>query len=68
MIEFHGTGILLDIEGTTSSIQFVHEVLFPFARQHVAEFLRSNWQDPVVVEACALIARSAGAASLRRMA
>lgn len=32
-------GILLDIEGTTTPISFVYEVLFPFARRHLAEFL-----------------------------
>ena len=34
-------GILLDIEGTTTPITFVYEVLFPFARQHAAQFLRN---------------------------
>ena len=32
-------GILLDIEGTTTPISFVYEVLFPFARQHAKHFL-----------------------------
>ena len=35
-----GRGILLDIEGTTTPISFVYEVLFPFARQHAAEYLK----------------------------
>ncbi|HCP22149.1 MAG TPA: acireductone synthase, partial [Marinobacter hydrocarbonoclasticus] len=26
--------ILTDIEGTTSSISFVHDVLFPYASEH----------------------------------
>jgi enolase-phosphatase E1 len=34
--------ILLDIEGTTTPIAFVHEVLFPYARDHVKEFLTNN--------------------------
>jgi enolase-phosphatase E1 len=34
--------ILLDIEGTTTPIAFVHEVLFSFARDHVNEFLAKN--------------------------
>ena len=37
--------ILLDIEGTTTPIAFVHEVLFPYARDHVREFLASNTED-----------------------
>ena len=31
--------ILLDIEGTTTPIAFVHEVLFSYAREHAREFL-----------------------------
>lgn len=32
-------GILLDIEGTTTPIAFVHDVLFTYARQHVQDYL-----------------------------
>ena len=32
-------GILLDIEGTTTPIAFVHDVLFTYARDHVREYL-----------------------------
>jgi enolase-phosphatase E1 len=35
-------GILLDIEGTTSPIDFVYEVLFPYARLHLEEYLKRN--------------------------
>lgn len=35
--------ILLDIEGTTTPIAFVHDVLFSYARDHVREFLDSNF-------------------------
>ncbi len=35
-------GILLDIEGTTTPIDFVYEVLFPFARQRVRDFLAAR--------------------------
>src|SRR4029078_3365878 len=34
--------ILPDIEGSTTPIAFVHEVLFPYARDHAKEFLASN--------------------------
>jgi enolase-phosphatase E1 len=34
--------VLLDVEGTTTPVQFVYEVLFPYARDHVREFLLSN--------------------------
>jgi enolase-phosphatase E1 len=32
-------GILLDIEGTTTPIAFVYDVLFPFARRNIPEYL-----------------------------
>ena len=36
-------GILLDIEGTTTPIHFVYQVLFPFARVHLGDYLRRNF-------------------------
>lgn len=33
------THIVTDIEGTTTSISFVKDILFPYAREHMAEFL-----------------------------
>lgn len=35
-------GIVVDIEGTTTPISFVYEVLFPFARQHLGAWLEAN--------------------------
>lgn len=35
--------ILLDIEGTTTPVEFVYEVLFPFAREHAADFIRERY-------------------------
>ncbi len=43
--------ILLDIEGTTTSISFVYERLFPYAKQNVMPFLRQRWNDAEVVDA-----------------
>ena len=40
--------IVTDIEGTTSSISFVKEVLFPYARAHLAEFVRVHCGEPEV--------------------
>ena len=34
--------LLLDIEGTTTPVKFVYETLFPFARQHVREFVEQH--------------------------
>ncbi|MBX9796553.1 MAG: acireductone synthase [Sphingomonas sp.] len=35
-------GILTDIEGTTSSISFVADVLFPYARRHLAAYCAAH--------------------------
>ncbi|MGH7530001.1 MAG: acireductone synthase [Gemmatimonadales bacterium] len=40
--------ILLDIEGTTTPVEFVHQVLFPYARARVAAFLAQHAADPDV--------------------
>ncbi|MDH5546177.1 MAG: acireductone synthase [Gammaproteobacteria bacterium] len=40
--------IVTDIEGTTSSISFVHEVLFPYAREHIQTYVEANAQKPEV--------------------
>jgi enolase-phosphatase E1 len=36
-------GILLDVEGTTTHVDFVYETLFPCARQNALNFLRQHW-------------------------
>lgn len=40
--------VLTDIEGTTSSIDFVKDVLFPYARQHLPAYVANHGQDPEV--------------------
>jgi enolase-phosphatase E1 len=40
--------ILLDIEGTTTPIDFVYKTLFPFARARVRDYLSRNWNAPEV--------------------
>jgi enolase-phosphatase E1 len=40
--------IVTDIEGTTSSIDFVHQTLFPYARRRLRAFLREQAGDPGV--------------------
>jgi enolase-phosphatase E1 len=37
--------LLLDIEGTTTPVDFVVKVLFPYARTHVKEFLQNHLTD-----------------------
>lgn len=37
--------ILMDVEGTTTSISFVHETLFPYSQKHLREFIQKNKSD-----------------------
>lgn len=53
--------IVTDIEGTTSSLSFVKDVLFPYARQRLPAFVRAHCNDPKVIgllkEAGAVVGR-----------
>lgn len=40
--------IVTDIEGTTSSLSFVKDVLFPYARAHLPDFVRQHNLEPEV--------------------
>ena len=51
--------ILTDIEGTTSSISFVRDVLFPYAAEHLPMFVRANAKDPAVAEQLQAVAKEA---------
>ncbi len=42
--------IITDIEGTTSSISFVKDVLFPYASEHLESFLQANLEQPFVMK------------------
>lgn len=57
-------GILLDIEGTTSSIRFVYDVMFPYVRRELTAYLREHWDSPSLRESLELLARDLGHASL----
>ncbi len=61
MMAWSGRVILLDIEGTVSEIAFVHQVLFPYARQNVEGFLGSSSARPEVRDVIELMAKDAGA-------
>jgi enolase-phosphatase E1 len=42
--------ILTDIEGTTSAVSFVFDVLFPYAAKHLPDFVRQNAERADVAE------------------
>jgi len=48
--------LLLDIEGCTTSISFVHDVLFPFARNNVEKYINDvNDEDAIATIASSLV-------------
>lgn len=56
--------VLLDIEGTTTPIDFVFKMLFPFAAEQVEEFLRKHSSDPDIEQVIAELRSTwSGAAS-----
>ena len=55
------TTILTDIEGTTSSISFVKDVLFPYARRELPRFVRERGHDPDVRHWLDVVATEHGA-------
>lgn len=57
MTHIKARGLLLDIEGTTSSIDFIYGKMFPFVREGLETFLTTNWDVTEVREACDQIRR-----------
>ncbi len=45
---FRANVILLDIEGTVAPLSFVRDVLFPYAADHVQEFLAARFRTPEI--------------------
>ena len=52
--------VVTDIEGTTSSLSFVKDVLFPYARAKLPDFVRQNLNDPQISQLIADTCREAG--------
>lgn len=61
---FTGRGILLDIEGTTTSVRYVYDVMFPYVRRELDSYLMANWGTTSLIETCDLIAKDCGKESL----
>lgn len=56
--------IVTDIEGTTSSLSFVKDVLFPYARSRMPAFIHDHEQDPRVAPHLDAVRRESGDPSL----
>lgn len=51
MLRFAVSAIVVDIEGTVGPISFVRDVLFPYAQEHIADYVARHRDDPEVVQA-----------------
>ncbi|KAK1931675.1 putative bifunctional methylthioribulose-1-phosphate dehydratase/enolase-phosphatase E1 [Phytophthora citrophthora] len=50
--------VMLDIEGTTTPITFVHDILFPYVTDNAARFLLQTWDEPdTKADVAALVAQ-----------
>ncbi len=56
MHSIQAQGVLLDIEGTTSSISFVYDEMFPYVRETLNSYLAENWASPALQACCEKIA------------
>lgn len=50
--------VMLDIEGTTTPITFVHDILFPYVTDNATRFLLQTWDEPdTKADVAALVAQ-----------
>jgi len=54
--------VLLDIEGTTSSLSFVHDCMFPYVRERLTAYLQRHWESAELEPTLDLLAKDAGCA------
>ncbi|HSC82784.1 MAG TPA: acireductone synthase [Pseudomonas sp.] len=52
--------ILTDIEGTTSAVSFVFDVLFPYAARHLPDFVLNHAEEPAVLEQLLAVREQSG--------
>lgn len=57
------SAVLLDIEGTTTPVSFVYEVLFPYAQQKVKNYVEQHWNDPELQRDIDMLVEQAAALS-----
>lgn len=53
----------MDIEGTTSAARYVYDVLFPYARERMADWISGHGDDPATAEAVRDVADTLGVPS-----
>ena len=48
-LNFSVKALVTDIEGTTTPISFVKDILFPYAKKNVATYLNENYDEDRVI-------------------
>jgi len=61
------SSVLLDIEGTTSPISFVHEVMYTYARRELVGFLSRHLDDRTLTTLWDSLAKEGGAENLQAL-
>lgn len=56
--------ILTDIEGTTTDISFVHEVLFPYSAKHLSDWVYNHLELPTVLDILQQVREISGQSNL----
>uniref|UniRef100_A0A8C5Y8X3 Enolase-phosphatase 1 n=1 Tax=Microcebus murinus TaxID=30608 RepID=A0A8C5Y8X3_MICMU len=51
--------ILLDVEGTTTPIAFVQDILFPYIKENVKEYLQTHWEEEECQQDVSLLRKQA---------
>lgn len=64
MPAFNVRCVLLDIEGTTSSISFVYDKMFPYVRERLSSYLDNHWDDESLQGCLPLLATDLNKSSL----
>ncbi|XP_075222616.1 enolase-phosphatase E1 [Lycorma delicatula] len=54
-LQFNVSTVIVDIEGTTTSINFVKDTLFPYVREHLEEYIKTNWAEKELQEDITLL-------------
>ena len=57
---------VLDIEGTTTPISFVHDVLFAYIKSHLKQYVREHWSNPSLQKYLDLIRQQVSNQSIKK--
>lgn len=60
MLNLKAKAVITDIEGTTTDINFVHKVLFPYARARMADFIEQHHSEAAVRQQLQATAEASG--------